>query len=131
MFFLAAALGALHVVSPSETGAKLGAMRRLLPLLGPVIVFIGMELLPHVVNPCTISGALGRDNLPSGCEVSEYRSGFGGKGEMTRSIDLAGRWHGLAHAVIGGVPMILLYRVALRKWRPDVLGADTSPAEGS
>ena len=81
--------------------------RRLLAFVGPVLVFVGTEIVPHLASPC-LPAVLGADWLPPGCERTE------------QGIDVAGRWHPLDHALVGAVPMAALYRLALRRWRPDV-----------
>ena len=81
--------------------------RRLLAFVGPVLVVFGTEILPHLVSPC-LPAALGADWLPPVCERTE------------RGVDVADRWHALDHALVGALPMAALYRLALRRWRPDV-----------
>jgi hypothetical protein len=67
-----------------------------------------MEIIPHVVNPC-LAADLAGEHLPRFCERTE------------RGPDLTSRLHTLDHALVGAWPMVLLYRWALRRWRPDVL----------
>ena len=81
--------------------------RRLLAFVGPVLVVVGTEILPHLVSPC-LPAALGADWLPPVCERTE------------RGVDVADRWHALDHALVGALPMTTLFRLALRRWRPDV-----------
>ncbi|HVF12257.1 MAG TPA: hypothetical protein VNA87_04145, partial [Actinomycetota bacterium] len=123
VFAVAILLGALNAVRSEAHGIELGLLRRVLPLVGPVVVFIGMELVPHAVGPCTVMSVVGGPDLPAMCERITHGSGFGGKGEPTTSVDVIARWHALMHGLIGAVPMTLLYRFALKKWRPHVLGA--------
>lgn len=81
---------------------------RLLVFFGPVLVFVGMELLPHVVNPCLVAGGEG---LAGFCQQTAHDAS---------SVDVAGRWHALHHALIGAVPMTALYGWSLRRWRRDM-----------
>jgi len=34
-------------------------------------------------------------------------------------VDVAARWHALDHALVGALPIALLYRLAPRRWHPD------------
>lgn len=83
-------------------------LRRLLILLGPLLLIVGMEIVPHVVNPC-LAADLAGDELPRFCERTES------------GPDAISRLHTLDHALVGALPMVLLYRWALHRWRPDVL----------
>ena len=87
---------------------SLGA-RRLLPFLGPVLVFVGIELLPHLLNPCTIPYELGRRDLPGICQT-----------DPDWGADVESRYHLLDHALVGALPLAALYSLALRRWRPAV-----------
>lgn len=95
--------------------------RRVLVAAAPVLVFLGMELLPHAISPCSISAMLDRLTIPSFCERTSHGSGFGGKGEVIEDVDINERWHTLSHALIGAIPMAALYALALRRWRPEIL----------
>lgn len=88
-------------------GGRRIALARLLVLAGPVVVFVGMELVPHLVNPRLVAG----DRLAGFCERTAHDPS---------SVDVTGRWHALHHAVIGAVPMTALYGWALRRWRGDI-----------
>ncbi len=81
--------------------------RRWLAFVGPVLVVVGTEIVPHVVSPC-LPAVLGADWLPPGCARTE------------QGIDVVDRWHPLDHALVGAVPMAALYWLTLRRWRPDV-----------
>ncbi len=81
--------------------------RRLLAFVGPVLVVVGTELVPHVLSPC-LPALLGADWLPAVCERTEH------------GVDIKDRWHALDHALVGALPMVALYGWALRRWRPDV-----------
>jgi hypothetical protein len=82
--------------------------RSLVVLLGPLLFVVGMEIVPHVVNPC-VAADLAGEHVPRFCERTES------------GLDLTSRLHTLDHALAGALPMVLLYRSALRHWRPDVL----------
>jgi len=83
---------------------------KLLVVVGPVLFVAGTELVPHVVNPC-IAAEMTQNELPGFCEHTES------------GTDIGGRVHALHHAVIGALPMIVLYTWALRRWQPDVVEA--------
>lgn len=83
--------------------------------VGPLAVVIGMELVPHLINPCLAESSLGM------CEEVTHRGGFNGTGEVQTSVDITDRWHALHHGLIGAVPMTIFYGLALRRWNPQVL----------
>ena len=83
--------------------------RRLLVFAGPLLLVVGTEIVPHVVNPCLVADLSGGP-LPRFCERTES------------GPDFSGRLHALNHALVGAVPMLVLYCWALRRWRPDVFG---------
>ena len=75
-------------------------------MLGPVAVLVALEVVPHLVNPCLLAGAVG-DSLPSGCARTVH------------GVDVHDRWHALHHAVVvGGLPASLGYAALLRRRRP-------------
>lgn len=81
--------------------------QRLLVFAGPVLFLVGTEVVPHLVSPC-VPAVLGADWLPTVCERTE------------QGVDIKDRWHPLHHALVGGLPMAVLYWRALHRWRPDV-----------
>lgn len=85
-------------------------LRRVLLFAGPLIVVIGTEIVPHVVNPCLVAD-LAKDQLPRFC------------GRTESGADIADRGHALHHAIVGALPMVVGYRWALRRWNPAVLPA--------
>jgi hypothetical protein len=84
---------------------------RFLPLLGPVLFFVGTEIVPHLLNPCVWALAVGGKRLPE--LYCAYHPEWG--------VDVADRWHLLSHTVVGAIPMAALYWLALRTWRPDIV----------
>ncbi len=84
--------------------------RWLLTFLGPVLFFVGVEIVPHLLNPCYFAWALGNEQLPAICESNP-----------AWGVDIAGRWHLLHHTLVGALPLAVLYWLALRKWRPNVV----------
>lgn len=90
--------------------------RRLLPFIGPVLILVGVEIVPHVVSPCTLAQVLGSDELPGICERAEH------------GVDIKDRWHALDHALVGALPLAALYRLALRRWHPAVSRGRGDPA---
>ncbi len=99
---------ALVSVGSLVRGRWSDGFRRLLIFMGPLLFVVGMEIVPHVVNPCFAADLAG-EQLPRFCEQTES------------GPDITGRLHTLDHALVGALPMVLLYRWALRRWRPDVL----------
>lgn len=100
--------GALSATWKLLRGQWRSALTWLLPFVGPGLFIVGTELVPHVVNPCLAAG-LSRDELPGFCE----KTGSG--------TDISGRVHALHHALVGALPMLVLYTRALRRWQPDVV----------
>ena len=82
--------------------------RRLLAFVGPVLVLVGTEIVPPVLSPC-LPAELGADWVPGVCEH-----------HPEHGWDVEDRWHALDHALVGALPMVALYRLALRRWRPAV-----------
>lgn len=85
--------------------------RRFLVFFGPLLVFIGMELVPHALSPCLFA-SVESNPLSVLCEPMEHDPA---------EVDLANRWHAIHHTVVGALPMTALYWRALRRWRPDVV----------
>ena len=71
------------------------AAARLLAFFGPLLVVLGAEgLVSHFVFGCAVTGWA----CPDG--------------------DFTIRWHQLHHTLVAGLPLTLLYGLALRRWRP-------------
>ena len=88
--------------------------RRLLAFVGPVLIVVGTEVVPHVASPC-LPAELGVGGLPAVCE------------RTAQGVDVEERWHALDHALVGALPMAALYWRALRRWRPDVARSPILP----
>ena len=84
--------------------------RRLLAFAGPVLFLVGTEIVPHLLNPCFFALQLGDTRLP------EFYCAY----DPEWGVDLADRWHLLDHTLVGALPMAALYRLALRRWRPNI-----------
>jgi hypothetical protein len=82
-------IGTLHLLA----GRAAKARALLLAFFGTLVVLVGIDILPHVANPCLTSGP----QLPALC------------GEFAGRWDVQERWHTLLHALLGAVPMTLLY----------------------
>ena len=105
---LAIALGLPSVLAAGWNllrGRWAAGWRRLLALAGPVQFLIGTEVVPHALSPC-LPAERSAGWQPGVCE----RQAHGG-------ADVGDRWHALDHALVGAVPMAVLYR--LRRSRPD------------
>ncbi len=99
---------ALRGVSAIARGRWSHGLRRLLVVVGPVLLIVGMEIVPHVINPCLVADLRGGE-LPVFCERTES------------GADIADRLHALYHAVVGAIPMLAIYGWALHRWQPNVL----------
>lgn len=76
--------------------------QRILLFVGPLLIFVGTEIVPHIVSPCAL--------LPSICETG-----------LEGGVDVAGQWHLLDHMLVGAVPLVTLYWVILRTGCPALL----------
>lgn len=104
LVFLALALSSLVAGAWDGIHGRWRPMgRAILTFAGPLLVFIGTELVPHAVValPC---GAL--------------------------DPDICGRFHQLEHVLFGLVPMTLVYGAALRRWSRGVVTGGVSPRQG-
>ncbi|MDP8924911.1 MAG: hypothetical protein M3O34_18840 [Chloroflexota bacterium] len=84
--------------------------RRLLALVGPVLFFVGTEVILHLLNPCYFALALAGQQLPE--FYCEYSPVWG--------ADLADHWHLLDHTLVGALPLATAYTWILRRWHPTV-----------
>lgn len=84
--------------------------RRLLAFVGPVLLLVGTEIVPHLLNPCSFALAAGGKRLPE--FYCAYSPEWG--------ADFADRWHLLDHALVGALPLIMCYWLALRRWHPAI-----------
>ena len=64
-------------------------------VVGPLVVLVGGELLPHLANPCDLPELVGAD--PPGFCVT-----------TPEGADVPDTWHALDHAVVGFLPLSLL-----------------------
>ena len=95
---IALALGAVALLLGFVAAAR-GHGRRLLTigaiaLAAPLLVLVGGELLPHLLNPCVLPELAGA-RPPGFCERSP------------EGIDVPDRWHALYHALVGFLPLSL------------------------
>lgn len=79
------------------------AGRATLAFAGPILVFIGTEIVPHAVVA-----------LPCGVLAPDFCS----------------RFHQLEHVMFGLVPMTLLYGAALLRWSPGIMTNAASRRQG-
>lgn len=91
----------------SLQGGRRRAVGIVLPLIGPLLILIGTEIVPHVLSPCLVTET-------GICELT------------SEGVDVRDRWHPLDHALVGALPMAGLYWIALRRWRPDLLGEENA-----
>ncbi len=68
---------------------------------GPLLVLVGGELVPHLVNPCVLPDLAGAE--PPGFE---WAPGF--CVTTPEGADVPDNWHALDHAVVGFLPVSLL-----------------------
>lgn len=61
---------------------------------GPVIVLVGGNVLPHVLNPCAVAEVVGVQ-LPAFCV------------RTPEGADVPENWHALDHALVGFLPLSL------------------------
>lgn len=101
-YTLAAVLGVPSLLAGGQDllrGRRALGAGRLLAFLGPLLILVGTELVPHAIDVCRL--------LPWACEDSP-RHGW----------SIADQWHQLDHALIGALPLTILYGWALRRWHP-------------
>lgn len=91
-------------------GEAAEGQRGWLMFFGPLLVFVGVEVLPHVVSPCALAYLTDRSSLPAICTLSQH------------GVDIGDQWHALSHGAAGALPMTALLRLALKRWKPEVLG---------
>lgn len=86
-------------------GKPAGAGPLLLVFIGPMLILVGTEIVPHVLTPCLVTDT-------GICEVT------------SEGTDVQDRWHPLDHTLVGAIPMVAIYWAALRRWRLDLLTRD-------
>ncbi len=92
--------------------------RRFLPFFGPVLFFVGTEIIPHLLNPCFWALQM------SGTRLSAFYCAY----DPEWGTDLADRWHLLQHTLVGALPLATLYWWALRRWHPQVARLRSPPS---
>lgn len=88
----------------SESRARPVVLTCLLLVAGPLLVLVGAEVVPHVVTPCRAG------EVPGVCEA-DGQGGF----DFPRTV------HPFGHALLGWVPLTILYVWTLRRWWPEVV----------
>lgn len=97
------ALAAAVAILRADRGRAVLARCALL-VVGPVVVLVGAEVVPHVATPCW-SG-----EIPGVCEATPEHG-----------YDYAGAAHPFGHALLGWVPLALLHTWAVRRWWPEMV----------
>ena len=64
-------------------------------VVGPLMVLVGGEVVPHVLNPCVLPDLAGAEP-PGFCESTP------------EGADVPENWHALDHALVGFLPMSVL-----------------------
>ncbi len=93
---MAAVIGALSLVLsvlPRWKGAGLVRLAAV-ATLGPLVVLVGGEIIPHVLSPCAPAELWGAE-APGICV------------ETPHGFELPERWHTLDHAAVGFLPLAL------------------------
>ncbi len=70
---------------------------------GPVLVFVGGNIVPHVLNPCALPDLAGAEP-PGFCARS------------SEGADVPDAWHGLYHAAVGYLPLSLVFAWGWKRW---------------
>ncbi len=100
VFGLALVLSGLASATGLVAAVRRGGIRSfglgLAAAAGTLLVFIGGEIVPHVLNPCFIPEWLGAPP-PGLCETGPSGS------------DVAENWHLLDHALVGFLPLVLVF----------------------
>lgn len=98
LFGIALLMGALSLLL-SLVAALRGHGRRVLAVgvaavVGPLLVLVGGEVLPHLLNPCVLPDLAGME--PPGFCV-----------RTPEGVDVPDNWHLLDHALVGFLPLSL------------------------
>lgn len=105
--FLLAVPGVVIGVRHLLAGRDDEAVPLLLTFSAILLVLVGTDILPHVVNPCPSNGP----RLTAVC------------GEFAGRWDVLDRWHTLFHTLLGALPLTVLFHFLIRRWRPRGLAA--------
>jgi hypothetical protein len=92
------------------SGNPSGGVRRLLPLLGAFAVAFGFMLLSHSLIPCSTDTELPLPLWPPN-NLTPWLCEYGGIRE---------EYHIVHHTLVGTIPVLALYWLALRLWHPAV-----------
>jgi hypothetical protein len=85
--------------------------------VGPVLVLLGGEVVPHVLNPCVPCNLWGAPP-PSFCV------------RTAEGFDVPDRWHALDHAVVGFLPLSLLIAWSIKRLNKSLYPATPSGGAG-
>ncbi|CAN5887989.1 hypothetical protein BH24ACT15_BH24ACT15_26360 [soil metagenome] len=85
----------LGLVTAGRRRGRRGLGLAAVAVVGPLLVLIGGELVPHLVNPCVLPDLAGAE--PPGFCVTTLEG-----------ADVPDNWHALDHAVVGFLPVSLL-----------------------
>jgi len=92
-------------------------LRRMVYLLGAVLVFLGAELGSHYLVPCDLVNALGWGTPDWGLppDYAHYACEPLVAPSLTNNVYARG--HLLHHTLLGGLPLLVVYGFVLRRWR--------------
>ena len=85
----------LGLVTAGRRRGRRGLGLAAVAVAGPLLVLVGGELIPHLVNPCVLPDLAGAE--PPGFCVT-----------TPEGADVTDNWHALDHAVVGFLPLSLL-----------------------
>lgn len=98
LLVLALSLGGLSLLISVVAALRRGPARAFalsaVGVVGPIVVLVGGEVLPHLLNPCVLPDLAG-GGAPGFCEVTQD------------GTDVPAKWHALDHALVGFLPLSL------------------------
>lgn len=83
------------LVGAVRAGGRSGLAHAGVAVVGPLVVLVGGEVVPHLVNPCTLPELVG-SGPPGFCDAAP------------EGADVPSTWHALDHAVVGFLPLALV-----------------------